>query len=58
MTNLTSSPLGLTQSLIRCASVTPEDAGALGVLEEALKSLGFDCKRYPFEDVFALVEVH
>tara|TARA_X000000950_G_scaffold140818_1_gene174770 strand:- start:21053 stop:22198 length:1146 start_codon:yes stop_codon:yes gene_type:complete len=51
VTNLTSSPLGLTQSLIRCASVTPEDAGALGVLEDALKSLGFDCKRYQFEDV-------
>ena len=31
----------LAQALIRCPSVTPDDAGALGVLEAALKPLGF-----------------
>ena len=34
--------------LIRCRSVTPEDAGALGVLEEALAGLGFTCTRLAF----------
>ncbi len=42
-------PVPLTQALIRCASVTPEDAGALGVLEAALKPLGFVCKRLRFD---------
>ena len=40
--------LTLARDLIRCPSVTPEDAGALGVLEEALKPLGFTCHRLPF----------
>jgi len=35
--------------LIRRPSVTPEDAGALGVLQEALKPLGFDCVPLPFD---------
>lgn len=51
VTKLSDSPLPLTQALIRCPSVTPEDEGALGVLQVALESLGFSCKRYPFEDV-------
>ncbi len=41
-------PVELTQALIRCASVTPTDAGALGVLEDALTPLGFVCHRLPF----------
>jgi succinyl-diaminopimelate desuccinylase len=41
-------PVTLTQALIRCPSVTPVDAGALGVLEYALKPLGFVCHRLPF----------
>lgn len=41
-------PVELTQALIRRPSVTPEDAGALGVLEEALTPLGFACTRLPF----------
>lgn len=41
-------PVDLTQALIRCPSVTPTDAGALGVLEDALKGLGFTCQRLPF----------
>jgi len=43
-------PVALTQALIRCPSVTPRDAGALGVLEEALKGLGFACNRLRFGD--------
>ena len=41
--------IALAQALIRCPSVTPEDAGALGVLEEALGGIGFSCTRLRFE---------
>src|SRR5437764_5605642 len=42
-------PIALAQALIRCPSVTPEDAGALGVLEQALTGIGFACTRLRFE---------
>ncbi|HEX9702675.1 MAG TPA: succinyl-diaminopimelate desuccinylase, partial [Rhodospirillales bacterium] len=42
-------PIEFAQALIRCPSVTPADAGALDVLEAALKKLGFACTRLPFE---------
>ena len=42
--------LELAQALMRCPSVTPIDAGALDVMEGALKPLGFDCTRLPFEE--------
>jgi succinyl-diaminopimelate desuccinylase len=38
-------PVSLAQELIRCPSVTPVDAGALGALERALRPLGFTCHR-------------
>ncbi|KIL96826.1 N-succinyl-L L-diaminopimelate desuccinylase [Paramagnetospirillum magnetotacticum MS-1] len=38
-----SDPVQLAQALIRCPSVTPEDAGALDVLAGALERLGFTC---------------
>lgn len=41
-------PVKLAQDLIRCPSVTPADEGALGILEAALKPLGFDCQRLRF----------
>ena len=44
-------PIDLARTLIRCPSVTPADAGALGVLQDALERMGFSCTRYPFEDV-------
>ena len=44
-------PVALAQALIRCPSVTPKDEGALGVLEGALKPLGFSCHRLAFGDV-------
>jgi len=42
-------PVALAQALIRCPSVTPEDAGALAVLEQALCEIGFSCTRLRFE---------
>src|ERR1700733_15463937 len=42
-------PVILAQELIRCPSVTPADAGAIGVLEAALTPLGFSCTRLRFE---------
>ena len=38
-------PITLAQSLIRCPSVTPADAGAIEVLADALEGLGFTCHR-------------
>jgi succinyl-diaminopimelate desuccinylase len=43
-------PVGLAQALIRCPSVTPEDRGALDVVERALSGLGFACHRMTFEE--------
>ena len=40
--------LSLARDMIRRPSVTPRDAGALDVLEAALKRLGFACHRLPF----------
>ncbi|MCW5773983.1 MAG: succinyl-diaminopimelate desuccinylase [Rhodospirillaceae bacterium] len=40
--------LSLARDMIRRPSVTPRDAGALDVLEAALKTLGFVCHRLPF----------
>jgi succinyl-diaminopimelate desuccinylase len=42
-------PVALAQALIRCPSVTPEDAGAIAVVEAALRPLGFACHRLRFE---------
>ncbi len=47
---MTLNPVSLTQALIRCPSVTPVDEGALAVLENALKPLGFDCHRLSFQE--------
>lgn len=38
----------LAVDLIRCPSITPEDHGALEVLQTALEHLGFTCRRFPF----------
>ncbi|MGF1501885.1 MAG: succinyl-diaminopimelate desuccinylase [Paracoccaceae bacterium] len=40
-------PVTLTQELIRCPSVTPEEAGALGLIEGLLVGAGFRCTRIP-----------
>lgn len=39
----------LTQSLIQCPSITPEDAGAQEVLITPLKEMGFEIFNLPFE---------
>ncbi len=44
-------PISLAQALIRCPSVTPDDAGALDVLAQALAPLGFECHRLRFDDI-------
>ena len=38
-------PVALTQALIRCPSVTPEEGGALTLLEALLSPAGFTCHR-------------
>lgn len=38
-------PVSLTADLVRCASVTPKDDGALDVLTHALTKAGFQCTR-------------
>lgn len=43
-------PVALTQDLIRCPSVTPEEGGALDLLQEVLEGLGFTCHRLKFSD--------
>ncbi|WP_417842576.1 succinyl-diaminopimelate desuccinylase [Thalassospira sp.] len=47
---MSSAALSLAQSLIRCPSVTPADAGALDVLQTALEQRGFEVKRKLFEE--------
>jgi len=42
--------LTITRDLIRCPSVTPADAGALGVLETLLKEAGFEIHRVTFSE--------
>lgn len=44
-------PVKITQDLINCPSVTPQEGGALDLLESLLKSLGFTCHRLLFEEV-------
>ncbi len=45
MSEINFDPIVLTQSLVKCASITPKDEGALTVVENHLKAIGFDC--YP-----------
>ena len=40
--------LSITRDLVRCPSITPADAGALGVLEKLLKAAGFETHRITF----------
>lgn len=44
-------PVPLAQALLRCASVTPADAGAQAVLGEALEALGFAVTRLRFGEI-------
>ena len=53
MSSVPINALELAQALIRCASVTPKDSGALDVLQKALEGLGFRCERMKFEEAGA-----
>ncbi len=50
MKNTSADPVQILQDLIRCPSVTPLDAGALGTLENLLSQAGFSCHRLVFKD--------
>ena len=43
-------PVELTRDLLRCPSVTPADAGAVGVLERVLGAAGFTVERITFSE--------
>ncbi len=43
-------PVAFAAELIRCPSVTPEEGGALDLLQARLEALGFTCTRLPFSD--------
>ena len=43
--------INLTKELIRRPSVTPADAGAMDVVEQALAGLGFACRRMRFGEI-------
>jgi succinyl-diaminopimelate desuccinylase len=47
---MTDDALSIARDLVRCRSVTPADAGALGVLENLLRSAGFDVRRVTFSE--------
>jgi succinyl-diaminopimelate desuccinylase len=51
-------PVALTQALIRRPSVTPADAGAMDVVQEALTGLGFACRRMKFGEIENLYARH
>lgn len=42
---MTTDPVRLTADLVRCPSVTPEEGGALRLLEQVLGAAGFECTR-------------
>jgi succinyl-diaminopimelate desuccinylase len=42
--------VSIARDLVRCRSVTPADAGALGVLENILKGAGFETHRVTFSE--------
>lgn len=48
MVSITPDPVPIAQSLIRCPSVTPADAGALSCLQAILSDAGFATHRVPF----------
>src|SRR5262245_66327571 len=50
MSTIGDKAVAIAQSLIRCESVTPADAGALDALAEALKPARFAVERLTFND--------
>ena len=50
MTLIPTDPVALTQALIRCESVTPNEGGALTLLQNVVEPAGFQCHRLPFTE--------
>src|SRR5439155_26324011 len=50
MSTASADPAALARDLLRCPSVTPAEAGALGVIEGALKAAGFTLHRVTFAE--------
>src|SRR6266567_9452504 len=50
MSTASADPAALARDLLRCPSVTPAEAGALGVIEGALKAAGFTIDRVTFAE--------
>jgi len=50
MTLIPTDPVALSQALIRCESVTPDEAGALTLLQNVLEPAGFTCHRLIFSE--------
>jgi succinyl-diaminopimelate desuccinylase len=50
MTEVSNESVELARSLMRCASVTPHEAGALDLLERRLTAGGFRCRRLVFSE--------
>ncbi len=50
MESLLRDPVEMTRALIRCPSVTPDEGGALDLMEKLLDALGFTCQRMKFAD--------
>lgn len=51
MANKAPAEIALLEQLVRCRSVTPDDAGCQDILAERLSQLGFKCESMPFGDV-------
>jgi succinyl-diaminopimelate desuccinylase len=47
---MTADPIAIARDLVRCRSVTPEDGGALGVLQSVLTQAGFTVHRTVFTE--------
>lgn len=43
-------PVALTEALIRCESVTPDEGGALELVQDILQKAGFTCHRMTFSE--------
>ena len=50
MSKLNFDPIILTQTLVKCPSITPKDEGALNVVHNHLSHLGFKCTHLTFSD--------
>ncbi len=48
MPDINFNPIKLTQALVKCQSITPNDDGALIVVQDHLSSLGFNCTPLTF----------